>query len=165
MSAALKGKPQPSKRRESRVVDGVEVFKCGRCSAFFPKTGFYRKKRTLLGITWECRACHSKTSVASRDKDRARARDAEYMRRARQRDPLKFRERERLAARRRPRNERTTARQLLNAAVRTGRISKPTECRRCGNVSRLNGHHHDYSKPLDVEWLCNRCHGKEHRAS
>lgn len=34
---------------------------------------------------------------------------------------------------------------------------------RCGTDKNVHGHHHDYSKPLDVEWLCSTCHGIEHR--
>lgn len=26
----------------------------------------------------------------------------------------------------------------------------------------MQGHHPDYSKPLEVEWLCPRCHGARH---
>lgn len=27
----------------------------------------------------------------------------------------------------------------------------------------LHGHHHDYAKPLEIEWLCVACHVAEHR--
>lgn len=56
------------------------------------------------------------------------------------------------------------ARFALNAAVRAGKIKKPTTCERCGEVTRsrrLHGHHADYTKPLDVSWLCALCHGQE----
>ena len=33
---------------------------------------------------------------------------------------------------------------------------------RCGNP-RSEAHHPDYSKPLEVEWLCRRCHAEDHR--
>lgn len=46
-------------------------------------------------------------------------------------------------------------------AKKTGRL-KPKPCRDCGD-SNTHMHHHDYSKPLDVIWLCRKCHAREHR--
>jgi len=56
----------------------------------------------------------------------------------------------------------TNARALLAHYVKTGKIQRKP-CEKCGATSRIHGHHHDYSKPLDVTWLCSLCHGKEHR--
>jgi hypothetical protein len=55
------------------------------------------------------------------------------------------------------------ARELLNTAISTGRIHRPDTCEGCGTEEPVDGHHHDYAKPYDVEWLCNKCHGARHR--
>lgn len=60
------------------------------------------------------------------------------------------------------------ARETLRDAVKHRRVTKPDSCERCGNKTErrfLHGHHHDYSRPLDVEWLCSRCHGVESRVA
>lgn len=62
--------------------------------------------------------------------------------------------------------ERVFARRVLQMAVRMGIVAKPWECQACGQNpppmrdgrSSLQAHHHDYSKPLDVQWLCIPCH-------
>ena len=52
----------------------------------------------------------------------------------------------------------------LSAAVRSGKLKKPTECSVCNKTSkRIEGHHDDYSKPLEIVWLCVPCHRKIHR--
>lgn len=54
------------------------------------------------------------------------------------------------------------ARALVRAAVRYGRL-KRGPCAHCGlNDGKAHGHHEDYSKPLDVIWLCVGCHRKQH---
>lgn len=54
--------------------------------------------------------------------------------------------------------EKYAAHTLVNNAVRSGKIAKPNNCDRCGVESRLHGHHKDYSKALEVMWLCPLCH-------
>ncbi len=50
----------------------------------------------------------------------------------------------------------------LQVAVARGDIVKPSECSQCGASRRLDGHHTDYDKPLEVVWLCRSCRGAKH---
>lgn len=54
--------------------------------------------------------------------------------------------------------------QRLTYAIRMGKVERGTTCERCGAEGRCDGHHHDYTKPLDVEWLCRSCHRAHHAA-
>ena len=48
-------------------------------------------------------------------------------------------------------------------AIRDGKLKRPSCCSACGVNCIPHAHHEDYTKPLDVIWLCTRCHGKRHR--
>lgn len=50
------------------------------------------------------------------------------------------------------------AMEILNHAIERKGLAKPQFCSRCGGNGTVHGHHEDYSKPLDVEWLCAKCH-------
>lgn len=58
--------------------------------------------------------------------------------------------------------EKWDARAKLRYAVKMGRLSKPIVCDTCEENKVLQGHHEDYSKPLDVMWLCSKCHADRH---
>jgi hypothetical protein len=47
-------------------------------------------------------------------------------------------------------------------ALKKGILKKPDLCSKCGLKKTIHAHHKDYSKPLDVVWLCNSCHAKIH---
>jgi hypothetical protein len=56
------------------------------------------------------------------------------------------------------------ARLAIRQYVRSGKLIKPEICEICKkHVDRIEGHHNDYSKYLDVNWLCVPCHRKIHR--
>lgn len=152
------GKPCPWNRQKSRFIDGIELFECSKCRKFLPKDAFYKDKLSFAGIKSQCKICHRETTIKTRDPDNARRINREYMRRARQTNPGKYRVRERLATRQRPKNEKTKAREILNGAVVSGKIIKPTNCSQCGKLRKVTAHHDDYSKPLQVKWLCYECH-------
>lgn len=54
---------------------------------------------------------------------------------------------------------------LVNNALRDGKLTKPSICEECKKLyepKQIHGHHCDYSKPLEVMWLCETCHKEWH---
>ncbi len=55
--------------------------------------------------------------------------------------------------------EKNQSRERARQAVAKGILVNPGACERCGRADvRLEMHHEDYSKPLEVKWLCRACH-------
>lgn len=108
--------------------------------------------------------------IAKRDKEKSRAADrARYYRnhedrKARMREwAEKNREKAYTAARehyyRYP--EKSKARYTMSNAIRDGKLERKP-CEKCGDP-KSHGHHFDYTKPLEVVWLCATHHGEVHR--
>jgi hypothetical protein len=56
------------------------------------------------------------------------------------------------------------AHKIVERALAKGTLVKPYFCEACGvKPKRLDGHHDDYSKPLEVRWLCRGCHIAVHK--
>lgn len=53
--------------------------------------------------------------------------------------------------------EKVRARGMAANARRDGRLVKKP-CEICGSVESVESHHDDYSKPLEVRWLCKKHH-------
>lgn len=48
---------------------------------------------------------------------------------------------------------------MIHEAVERGRLIRPSACEECGTAEvAIDAAHADYSKPLDVRWLCKPCH-------
>ena len=59
--------------------------------------------------------------------------------------------------------EKISAQKLLSRAIERGDIVRPLFCGMCGESCKPDGHHADYTKPLDITWLCRKCHRLVHK--
>lgn len=149
---------------------------CGACETVKPIDQFSRNRTRKDGRQNSCKACMAVRTKAwyrankpraaelqTRWREENRERTRELQRNERAEDPAGRRERERRVREKHP--EKVNARQALRYAVRTGKVQKADSCERCGQPSdrSLHGHHRDYSKPLEVEWLCWECHAEVHK--
>jgi hypothetical protein len=56
---------------------------------------------------------------------------------------------------------RTLARETVRNAIKNGNLKKDP-CEECGKL-KAHAHHDDYSKPLNVRWLCALCRARYHK--
>lgn len=59
-----------------------------------------------------------------------------------------------------PSEEKRVARLAVTHAIEAGRLERKP-CEVCGKVAEA--HHDDYSKPLEIRWLCRRHHARVHQ--
>ena len=58
-------------------------------------------------------------------------------------------------------SQKRAAHVIVGNAIRDGELVKK-RCEVCG-AEKVDAHHDDYSKPLDVRWLCRKHHAEHHR--
>ncbi len=56
------------------------------------------------------------------------------------------------------------AHRAVAKALESGALVKPDACMQCGSGKRLDAHHVDYEKPMEVLFLCRPCHAAIHNA-
>lgn len=135
--------------------------KCFKCEQEKSLSQFYKHAQMKDGHLNKCIECTKKDATKFRnnniekvrDYDRVRARlphrtmlNTETTRRMRNKFPHIYK-----------------AHTALNNAVRDGKIIKPDRCSNCNEEGKLHAHHNDYSRPLEVEWLCVVCHRQFHK--
>ena len=126
---------------------------CFKCKEEKPVEGFYRHSRMADGRVNKCKECNKKDVRENRYKRADYYREYDRKRGSRQDKAYRDSYRERFP-------EKYKAHYLLTNAVRDGRVKRQS-CEKCGRED-THGHHHDYSKPLEVRWLCPPCHAEEH---
>lgn len=147
---------------------------CSRCG---PGKGpqllseFYKKSDGRDGTSSECKECTALRSkdyrlrnpLVVREADRKKVRDnPELYRRIQSQWNQNNPERRRLHKRKWADGNRQArqAHWTLGNALRSGKIVRPKQCQKCGKLGKIEAHHSDYSKPLQVQWLCSACHGE-----
>jgi hypothetical protein len=152
-----KTKPHCSRQRYA-VMCGVK--RCSVCGKIKPLTKFSLDTQKAGKKSNRCSACDRKRCRYWTEKNRERnaLRHREYA--------LKNIEYFRKLDKKQKASPKGQARKKLRNAVRRGEVKKPEYCSICERKlprKKISGHHKDYSKPLDVIWVCHICHGKHHR--
>ena len=50
------------------------------------------------------------------------------------------------------------AHQIVQRAIKCGELIRPEVCENCNRSGKTEASHDDYNKPLEVQWLCVKCH-------
>lgn len=128
---------------------------CKDCGEAKPPTDFYHnggRRQSVCKVCWRARVKLRRLTdpkVRAYDRKRAKspdrvARQTSITRAWREKNPDAYR-----------------AQIALNNAVRDGKVERKP-CEVCAQTSGAHAHHKDYAKPLDVIWLCARCHHRLH---
>lgn len=138
----------------------VDVKTCFKCEVCQPLSEFYRHKGMADGHLNKCKACTKRDALVHRHENVEKIR-------AHDRDRSKLPHRvslgyENAKAYRKKYPERYRANSMVAFALKQGALSKQP-CMHCGSTE-VEAHHPDYSRPLDVVWLCPPAHKEIHLA-
>jgi ribosomal protein S27AE len=141
----------PRKRTSSApIIQPPPGFKqCRACGEVKELSCFGRWCRSSDGLMFQCRTCRS---VWQKEAEGRKEYMAVYRRANRESINLNMKD----YLVRNP--EKKRARREAYLATLNGDLVRPTTCSRCGLLDDIQAHHDDYSRPLDVIWLCPRCH-------
>lgn len=135
--------------------------KCSRCKKEKPlqEFHFYQSGESKGKPLAHCKECENARTTKWRNNNKERARFLRKRWAEKNRDKLSAYQIEY-----KKRNaEKIKAHSIVNNAIRCGEIQKPDTCSACGKIRVVNAHHSDYSKPLDIIWLCVQCHINIHK--
>lgn len=146
---------------------------CFKCNQTKPLTKFYRHPRMADGHLNKCKDCTKSDTRATR-----LARLDYYLEYDRNRGSLPSRVKARAAYAKTERGKyvkrrgmatysasnplRRVAHTAVGNAIRDGKLLR-SPCEICGSHDHVHAHHDDYTKPLNVRWLCRACHVEWHR--
>ena len=147
---------------------------CRECKVEKPLTEFYPHSQMLDGHLNKCKSC-----VKDRIKKHREANHERLLAYDKQRSDLPHRVQARreyakteagrtakkraMAAYNKRYPMKYAAHLIFGNAVRDGKVARSDKCSVCGSTNKIEGHHDDYTKPLEVRWLCEPCHKEWHR--
>lgn len=132
---------------------------CFKCNTTQTIDNFYKHSQMGDGYIGKCKTCNKQDVKDNYAKRREQYSEYEAKR---NQDPDRKERKRGYEKKHRERNpDKAKARYAVGNAVRDG-LLKRLPCEVCGNP-KSQGHHDDYSKPLDVRWLCFTHHREYHK--
>lgn len=147
---------------------------CRKCGKELDIESFYKHKKMADGRLNVCIDCTKSRVKKHRDENIERIREYDRERSKREESVLARKkysktERGKLAHYKGNKEYRIrfpikyAAHVLIGNAVKYGFLKKDTNCSVCLSTEKIEAHHDDYSKPMEIRWLCEKCHKKWHR--
>lgn len=135
------------------------IKRCSKCKESKSLSSFTKNKHTKSGLNYWCKECTRKNSQSGYFKNRTyRLKQVEeYHKTDKGRNVLKKSVKKWIDKN----PEKSFCHQAVLIAKRKGLI-KESKCQFCGE-DKVVAHHEDYTKPLEVTWLCRQHHKDLHR--
>ena len=134
---------------------------CKTCKKKLPPESFYLQDGLRRIV---CRKCQNKKSLLQRDRVQKALYQAKRIIDGK-RMWAKYKSTPQIVSYRKKYNlenaHKKKAHGILWRAVSSGLIKKPSCCSNCSATGRIEASHDDYTKPLQVEWLCVKCHRRK----
>lgn len=128
---------------------------CSKCGTL--TDSYFAQRDTADGLRSACKACVTKSNSGYRDRHREAFNANRRLANKRNADKRGQKQREYAKANK----LKVQARSAVLVAMRQGKL-KRQPCEKCGSARYIQAHHDDYSKPLEVRWLCAICHKRHH---
>lgn len=147
-------------------------FKCGNEKEL---SEFYKHKEMADGFLNKCKECTKNDALKHREKNiekiRAYDRNRPNHKERVEANKKRLKENTELKAKYRKSQKKwdienkikKNAHTKVKRALLNGTLVRRYNCDICGDGSKLEAHHEDYSKPLEVIWLCVKCHKEKHK--
>ena len=127
----------------------IELKTCSKCGEVKPLNEFpwrTSENRELNGRHGQCRQCLTEYRREHfKKKSGTSLTNAEIQSTYRQKHP-----------------DRVKAKNAVKTAIAKGSLERLPYCENCGKWCKVEAHHFDYEEPLNVQWLCKKCHTTEH---
>lgn len=141
----------------------INMIICSICCVPKPETEFYYHTRNGVKTPFSsCKQCHKDSVRFYRQTPRGREVSRECCKRQSKSEYRKAKNRKHSLKWARNNKHKRSAHDRLLRAVKKGLIVKPNCCSICHQPCKPEAHHPDYSKPLEVLWLCQPCHRNQH---
>ena len=146
---------------------------CFKCGILQPLSCFYKHNLMADGHLNKCKTCTKKDVKQNREKNIDYYKEYDKQRDqfpSRIKQKLDYRNTEKGKIAVKKSNENWNENNKIKRAVhvvfgnyiRNNNHLKPLSCENCNQEKRLNAHHDSYREPLNVRWLCSKCHIKWH---
>lgn len=141
---------------------------CFKCHTVKPLSEFYRHPNMADGHLGKCKEC---TKIDVRNREAIKSQDPDWMESEIRRHRKKSQHYRNIGKAPKPnraagekwaknnKDKRTAHRAVRNALLEGTLVKQP--CMVCQHP-KTEGHHEDYTKPLDVAWLCAKHHYERH---